>query len=182
MSKHHTKSSKDLAKGLYNTVIDAEEVCNTHDTVYSCTNMVIQVARDIIQQRLEQDTEANHRTKTAAAVSWGSLWLPVHAHGHPIWPQRCRSSAQYGCGACGPQPNVAAPIAGGDHRDPLPKAFSWSEPFLGRGRLKNITHYTKGQSSMSKMSWTSRTSMLSPDTSHYIPPSTNISLKLQWDP
>ena len=62
-SEHHVKNSKHLAQDLADITIQDEEMFNSHDVVSLFTNTPIDIAMDIVKQRLQEDTDLKKRTK-----------------------------------------------------------------------------------------------------------------------
>ena len=60
---HHLNNSKHLAKEMISVMVEEDEMFISHDVVSLFTNTPIDLALQVIQERLEGDTELHTRTR-----------------------------------------------------------------------------------------------------------------------
>jgi len=64
-SDHHFNSSKDLAKEMISVIVEEDEMFISHDVVSLFTNTLIDLALQVIHERLEGDTELHTRIRAS---------------------------------------------------------------------------------------------------------------------
>ena len=64
-SGHHFNSSKDLAKEMISVIVEEDEMFISHDVVSLFTNTLIDLALQVIHERLEGDMELHTRIRTS---------------------------------------------------------------------------------------------------------------------
>jgi len=62
-SDHHLNNSKHLAKEMISVIVEEDETFISHDVVLPFTNTPIDLALQVIRERLEGDTELHTRTR-----------------------------------------------------------------------------------------------------------------------
>jgi len=67
-SDHHLNNSKHLAKEMISAIVEEDEMFISHDVVLPFTNTPIDLALQVIRERLEGDTELHYHIRTCLTV------------------------------------------------------------------------------------------------------------------
>ena len=62
-TEHHVLNSKQLSDDFSDITVEEDEILNSHDVVSLFTNTPIELILEIIQQRLEEDSQLSKRTR-----------------------------------------------------------------------------------------------------------------------